>query len=288
MRSIPERWVYLLARFLGYFAFSCVRIRREETMRNLRQALGNEKSEETLKVIAREAYGNIGITFIEMLTITKLKPRIHEIVDISDIEILTRNIEKGRGVILVSCHFGSWEINGAALGLAGIPLTVVAKRQSNPYVDDYVTAYRTDCGMKMIPTGIALKHIIRALKKREVAGLISDQDAGKMGVFVTFFGRPASTPSGAAQLALKYGAPIVVSMAKRTSYGRYKNIFREIEVLDSDSVESLTQRFTSVMEEIIRQNPEQYFWMHRRWKTPVPDSAFEPGEVVSQHSGAGM
>ena len=111
--------------------------------------------------------------------------------------------------------------------------------------------------------------------------MISDQDAGKRGVFVNFFGRKASTPGGAAQLAIKYGAPIVVTMSIRTACGRYKSIFREVEVRENDTVEELTQRFTTIMEEVIRQNPEQYFWMHRRWKTRPPDNASRPGERLS-------
>ena len=80
----------------------------------------------------------------------------------------------------------------------------------------------------------------------------------------------ASTPAGAAQLALKYGAPIVVTMTKRIVPGRYRSIFREVEINPDDTVVTLTQRYTRVLEEIIRENPEQYFWMHKRWKTRPP------------------
>ena len=89
-------------------------------------------------------------------------------------------------------------------------------------------------------------------------------------LIMDFFGRKASTPRGAAQLALKFNVPIVVVMALRTGNGRYRGIFKEIEVNENDTVESVTQRYTAYIEDVIREYPEQYFWMHRRWKTNIP------------------
>ena len=100
--------------------------------------------------------------------------------------------------------------------------------------------------------------------------MISDQDAGGDGVFVDFFGRKASTPRGAAQLALKFNVPIVVVMTLRTGNGRYRGVFKEIAVDENDTVETVTRRYTAYIEDVIREHPEQYFWMHRRWKTEVP------------------
>lgn len=278
---IPESCIYVLARFFGLVVFHCLRIRRDVAMENLRYALGDVMDESGLKIIAREAYYNIGVTFLEMLLVPKFKHRILTMVEMSEIDILKRNLEQRRGLILVSCHFGSWELNGAALGLSGIPVTVVVKSQSNPYVDEFINRYRKDFGMKIVPTGAAIKHLIKTLSEHGTIGLISDQDAGKNGVFVTFFGRMASTPAGAAQLALKYDVPVIVTMTQRIAAGKYKSIFREVDVLADDTVESLTQRYTTVMEKIIRQCPEQYFWMHRRWKTRPSENTLRSAECLS-------
>ncbi|MBT4484163.1 MAG: lysophospholipid acyltransferase family protein [Candidatus Latescibacteria bacterium] len=283
---IPERLIYAIARIIGMFSWHCLRIRRNVTMTNLLHALGNESSEEELEKIAREAYINIGMTFIEALLLPKLKKRILEIVDMSDAGLMTRIIEKGRGLIIISCHFGSWELNGTSIAALGIPFTVVVKSQSNPYVDSYINRNREMIGMDVISRGASTKKIVRALRERGIVALISDQDAGNKGVFVSFFGRMASTPRGAAQLALKYETPMIVSMTKRTCPGRYKSIFKEVEIRDTDTVETLTQRFTTIMEDIIRQNPEQYFWMHRRWKTCPPSNTFDSAESVSPGIGA--
>ncbi|MHB9027735.1 MAG: lysophospholipid acyltransferase family protein [Candidatus Latescibacterota bacterium] len=267
LRMMPSRAVYAFIRFLGLFTYHVVRIRREVALENLRQALGKELTESELKRVARETYVNIGMTFIEMLLLPRLSRRLFEVVDISEISVLKRAYEQGKGVILISGHFGNWELNGASIGMAGYCPVVVAKRQSNPYVDAWILRYRESMNMRIITPGAPVRHILRALKNGEAVGLISDQDAGSRGVFVNFFGRPASTPRGAAELALKYSPHVIVCLTPRTGRGTYRTLFREIEVLDDDTVESLTQRYTTAMEEIIRQYPEQYFWMHRRWKT---------------------
>jgi len=239
-------------------------------MDNLRMALGSELNEEEIKKISRNAYVNISITFVEMLMAPKHE-QILRMVDISDIDVMKQALAKERGLILISCHFCNWELNGGAIAAANIPFIVVAKRQSNPHVDRFINKYRSELGMKVIRPGASVKHIVRALRKGSVAGLIADQDAGRNGVFVFFFGQKASTPRGSAQLALKYGSPIILTMIVRTVPGRYKAIFKEIDVLKGDTVESLTQRYTKVIEDFIRQHPEQYFWMHRRWKTRVEE-----------------
>jgi len=212
----PDGWVHAIARALGMVAFDVLRVRRDVTLSNLRLALGGRKSERELVTIARESYRNIGVTFIEMLLIGRIRDRILDMVDMSETAVIKEGLDKGRGAILVSCHFGSWEMNGASLALSGIPVTAVAKKQSNPYVDRLIDDTRKSFGMEVIYPGASIKHIVRALKKGEAVGLISDQDAGKSGVFVTFFGRKASTPGGAAQLAMKFGSPIYVTMTRRT------------------------------------------------------------------------
>ena len=269
---MPLRLVYLISRMLCIFTYHVIRIRRDVTMENLRNSLGEEFSKKELEKIACKAYVNIGITFMEMLIVHRFKEHILEMVDMSDSYILKHNMDRGHGVIVVSCHFGSWELIGAAISASGIPMTVVVKKLSNPYIDNIIYQLRTGFGNNIINYGASVKHIVRALRNNEVIGLISDQDAGREGIFIDFFGRKASTPRGAALLALKYKAPIVVAMTVRTGNGKYKSIFKELTVYENDTIETVTRRYTAVMEDIIRQYPEQYFWMHRRWKTKESNS----------------
>jgi len=284
---LPGGFAYASARFLGWAAFDILRIRRDVTLSNLRAAMGDELSESEIESLARESYCNIGMTFVEMLLMRGRKERLLERIDVSALEKIRRHLDGGSGVIVVSCHFGSWELNGASIAMSGMPFTVVAKRQKNPYVNDFINKRRRNFGMRVTVPGETVKDMVKALRRGEAVGLVSDQDAGKSGVFVEFFGRRASTPTGAAQLALKYGAPIVVSLTVRVAPGRYATVVEDVEVRGGDDVESLTQRFTSVMEGIIRKHPEQYFWMHRRWKTRGAAGVGVPGERVPAVSAAG-
>jgi len=256
-------------------------------MDNLRLALGGEYDERGLARIARRSYTEIGMTFIEMFILDRLRGRIHEIVDSSELEAVRRALGKGRGVILVAAHFGSWELNGASIGMAeGIPVATVARTQSNPYVDRWIKRTRESVGVDVYPPGVSIRKFVRALRGGYAVGLISDQDAGRRGIFVPFFGVPASTAQGAAQLTLRYGSPLLVTLSVRTSPGRYRSIYREVPVEPNDTVETLTARYTRMIEDIIREHPEQYFWMHRRWKTRPPDGT-ETDVVTTNPETAG-
>ena len=275
-RSLPRGWVYKAARWFGLFAYHVVRARRSVVEENLRASFGAEKDERELARIARESYVNIAMTFIEMLLFQDLAGRLSDILDMSEAHILEAAYARGKGVVFVGCHFGSWELSGAFTGSLGHPLTAVAKTQANPYVDAWINRQRSRFHMRVISQGVTVRHIVRALRNGELVTLISDQDAGSRGVFVDFFGRKASTPRGGAELAMRFHAPIVVCLTVRTGPGRYHGIVREVEVRADDTVETLTQRYTRAMEDIIRQFPEQYFWMHRRWKTRPLECAGSP------------
>ena len=274
--SIMPLWcVYRMVDVLAWLTFHVLGIRRDVTLENLRIAFSDQYSESELVRIGSQSYRHIGATFIEMAISDRFADEAKYIMRQTDADKLISILSHGKGLILISAHFGSWEMNGASIASYGFPIYAVAKPQKNPYVDAFINKCRETFGLKVISTGAAIKHIVRALRDGAAVGLISDQDAGRSGIFVDFFGRPASTRSGAAQLALKYGAPVVVVMTARTSFGSYQTILEEIPVLEDDTVVTLTQRYTTVMEKIIRRHPEQYFWMHRRWKTPPSDKTVE-------------
>ena len=271
LRALPYGVTAFLAYVLGGFAFDVIRIRREVTLNNLRQAFGDTYTERELVKIARRTYRGMGLTFLDLVHIPDFVLRMDEVMDLSGMDVANNLIAQGRGLIVASAHFGNWELCGESLTLAGIPMNAVAKAQSNPYVDRLINRYRWMFGVKVIPLGAPMKKIVQALRVGEAVGLISDQDARRRGVFVDFFGRRASTPVGTAQLALKYKAPIVLVMGLRIKPGSYRTLFEEIEVRDDDTVESVTQRYTTAIENVIRQYPDQYFWMHKRWKTSEQD-----------------
>ncbi|MFC1485615.1 lysophospholipid acyltransferase family protein [Candidatus Latescibacterota bacterium] len=287
---LPLRFTYLTARILGWFTFEVLRVRRGITLDNLTRSLGDRYSPDELVEIAGEAYRQIAMTLAEILVFPRLKECLGEIVEADEFQPLKKAREDGRGLIVATCHHGSWEMVGAALAARGIPMVGVGKTQSNKYVDRFIISRRAFMGYRAIPRGTSVKQLVQTLRNGEAIGLVSDQDAGGQGMFVSFFGRPASTPRGPAQLALKYRVPLFIVICERICDGRYRLINKELAIGDDDTVESLTARISAGFEKIIRQHPEQYFWMHRRWKTQVPlapDIDVNPGaRVNNQENGS--
>jgi KDO2-lipid IV(A) lauroyltransferase len=268
---LPLNFSYGLAKFLGNFAYHILRLRRRVVMDNLQTAFGREKAESQIEVIAAESYRQIGMSFVELLVAPKLHPQIQHILEPKHFSLIQRLLHGGKGLITVSGHLGNWELQGAAAATAmSKPFTVAAVQQSNPYIDRFITRRRNDMGMQVAGTKEAMKLLLRALKNRQAIGLVADQNAGRNAVFVDFFGKKAATQPGPAQLALKFGAPLLVGAAIRTGPGKFKILSQQVEIKADDTVETLTQRHVKILEDFIRQHPEQYFWLHRRWKTRPP------------------
>jgi KDO2-lipid IV(A) lauroyltransferase len=194
-------------------------------------------------------------------------------------EELEKAYAEGRGVIILTGHFGNWEVAGASIAARGIPLEVIAQRQRNPLFDLDITANRERLGMRVVERRDALKRSLRTLRRGGAVGIVGDQNVRHGGAFVDFFGRPASTAKGAALFAVRTGAPLFVGVARRLPGfpQRYSVTARRIEVRLTGDVEvdviRLTEAHTRYLEDRVREAPEQYFWQHRRWKTRPPSDS---------------
>lgn len=185
----------------------------------------------------------------------------------------------GRKVIFLGGHFGNWEISVNTFGHFGFPMGVVARDLDNPWLHNWFLNYRESSGNWIISKSGGGTDLIRSLESCGMASLLCDQDAGSRGIFVDFFGRPASTFKSIALLALEYDAMIVVGGGRRlsrTSSTRTNWVPFELAtqtVLDSrdfnssNALHELTQAYTTALEQLILRSPEQYFWLHRRWKS---------------------
>ena len=268
---LPLNASYTLARTIGTFAFQILRFRRQVVMDNLNIAFGSEMAESRLAEIGAESCRQIAMSFIELLISPKLRHQIQTILEPAHLVLMQELLGEGHGLVTVSGHLGNWELQGAAAAaILPAPFTVAAVQQSNPYIDRFITRRRNDMGMQVAGTKTAMRLLLKALKNREAIGLVADQNAGMDAVFVDFFGKMAATHPGPAQLALKFKAPMVVGAAVRTGPGKFKTLARQVEIREDDTVETLTQRHVKILEGFIRQYPEQYFWLHRRWKTRPP------------------
>jgi Kdo2-lipid IVA lauroyltransferase/acyltransferase len=184
----------------------------------------------------------------------------------------------GRPLLLITAHFGNWEMGGYALGLLGFRTHAIARKLDNPHLDDFFRRrFRERTRQQILDKNDDYERIQAVLAEGGALGTLADQDAGAKGLFVEFFGRPASTHKAVALLALEYGATcIVIATPKVSEPLGYRceavDAFRAEEYAGRpDAVRAITERFTAALEAAIRRHPEQYFWLHRRWKhQPAP------------------
>ena len=181
----------------------------------------------------------------------------------------------GRPVLILGGHFGNWEVGNVAFGAFGFPVNVVARDLDNPYLHDWFLKIRRKSGGKLISKRGGGSEMTEVLERRGLLGLLCDQDAGVKGLFVPFFGREASTFKSIALLAMEYRALIVVGYSRRlpddflnAHWVRYE--IGSEEIIDPEEcagVDEITRLYTAALERVVRQAPEQYFWVHRRWKS---------------------
>ena len=183
------------------------------------------------------------------------------------------------GSLLVTGHYGNWEIAAAAVAARGVPIAAIVRRQGNRVVDERLQQLRNNLGVETIYQGQAPARVPRILRANGVVGIVGDQDARRSGVFVPFFNRLASTHRGPALFALRLNAPVFSCIARRLPGDdvRYEIIGKRVEYertgnLDRD-VLALTTELASRLEKEVRAAPEQYFWFHKRWKTRPSDRA---------------
>lgn len=218
--------------------------------------------------VLRRHYEELGRVALEYGSLGRLAraPRGEVVAEVRNWEYLERL--KGRGAILLSAHFGNFELVGAHLGQSH-PTDFVVKALSNPLVEERIRRQRQQAGLGTIDSS-DVRNVYRALRAGRWVGMLADQDARRQGIFVPFFGVPASTPAGPARIALATGAPIVMGFDFRQPDGRNVIELQTLEMPEGDrpdAVEELTRRHVQVLESVVRRRPESWFWVHRRWKT---------------------
>ncbi len=267
-----------LGRGLGHLAL-LLGVRARVARQNLARAFP-EKSPGERAVIAREAYAQAGMTIVEHLRYPLLR-----VADLDRIAPSVRGLEhiaearaRGRGAVLLTGHFGAFELVGAVAVRAGNPMSFLVRGQSNPLVDRLMAAHRSALGVGVLGHGHGVRDALRMLRRGGCVALVADQDAGRDGVFVEFFGVATSTPPGPAEFCVRTGAPLVLGFMRRLPGGGYEGeIFPAVELPRTGDhaadVRALTQFHSRALEGWIRAWPEQWLWTHRRWKTAPPDSA---------------
>jgi len=280
--AVPEAVALRAGAFLGRVAGSVLRLRRRVVDANLRMAFP-ERPAAWRRRVARSSYAHLGREAAAMFRMSGMDPASIVVrTEVEGLDALRDALAEGKGVVLLTGHLGSWEMGGAAIAAHGFPVVGVAKPMANRRFDADLTAARERLGMEIVDTGAAPKRALRALGEGKVVGLVADQNAGRNGLFVPFFGRLASTHRGPALFAVRAGAPLFVGSCIRLpgSTQRYRIHVERVPAPGTGDAERdvqlLTEAHTAVLERAVREAPEQYFWQHKRWKTrPAPEPAPE-------------
>jgi len=265
----------------GRLLYGINRKHRIRALANLRHAFPGQSPARHRRTL-KEVYANLCRVALEFAHLDRFAhSAVRRRVTIVGRQHLDRALAGGRGVVGVSGHIGNWEMIGAVLSPLGYPCDAVYHSMRNPYADRFINNIRQSIGAGLINMRRALWLCTKALKNNHVLGLIADQDAGHSGLFVDFFGRPASTATGPALFAMKTGAPLVFFALIREPGGRYTlHIKPPMEIRKSGDYQAdlayNTKLWSDELERWVRDYPEQWFWVHRRWHRRPPGEQASP------------
>ena len=256
--------------------------RRLIAIHNIKRAFPGKSMAEII-AIAKGVYRNMAIVAADFFDIPKLtRENMQELIEIEGLEHCRKALEKNKGVLMFGAHFGNWEVGAIALSLELKPSVVIYRPLDNPLLENLVTWVRSCTGNIPIAKDFAMRSMLRHLKKNDILGILIDQNVSTTeGVFVDFFGRPACTTIGVALLALHTGAPAIPGCVVRMADGRYRLVLGdEVELVRTGDREQdifvNTQIFTRIIEDTIRKYPDQWLWVHQRWKTmPIKEASLE-------------
>ena len=265
--------------FISIIPFARLKVSRE----NIKNTLGASMTASEAARLNRGVYKHFGQTLFELAHIFRVNNKnLDKYVVFEGGENLIRALAKGRGVFLLSAHLGNWEMITAAVSIRYGVLSAIASPQHSPSVERLIYAIRTRFGMEVIPKKKGLKKMISAINQNRIVGILLDLNTKwDQGVFVDFLGRPACTNKALALMALKMDTPIIPGFSVRKEDGLYHIILEEevklIRTGDRTAdIEENTALFTRIIEAQVKRYPDQWLWVHRRWKTlpycPLPDS----------------
>jgi Kdo2-lipid IVA lauroyltransferase/acyltransferase len=272
--NLPVSLRHFCAVHLGRFLFAVDRKHRRIALKNLEIAFGDEKSPAQRHAIALRVFENLFHIVFEIGWSLNLRPdQLPRYFSVSGLEDYHCADAKGKGVLFLVAHFGNWELWAIGQHLAGIPAQVVYRPLDAPFLERFFQESRTRFGTKTIPTHRGtMRQIYMELRKGNAVAMLMDQSVDWYeGVFVDFFNHRACTSTGMALLALRSGAPVVPAFMIRTAKGFHAVFGPELPLIrtgdKTKDIELNTQQYNRVIELYVRRFPDQWFWVHRRWKT---------------------
>lgn len=277
MSALPLERALAVGRGLGWVFGSVLRYHHRDAFDALTRSFP-DKSPEEIRGIVRQMYANLGMNMAELMRFPRTPAEeLTAAVELSGEERLREALARGKGVIVLTAHIGNWDLLCTVWPRLGYPLTVITKDIKGGVVNDFWMDARRRFGLRFVPAHNSYRACLTALKKNETVGFILDQNMIRAeGVFVDFFGRPACTTPGLAYMSAHSGAPVVPIFLIRGEKGRHQvRILPLIEPPPDrkpETIREFTQKYTSILEQVIREHPDQWIWIHRRWRTvPMSD-----------------
>ena len=274
VQALPAAWAFAFAELLARAAYRVNRRHREVAADNLRHAFP-DRPPAAIDRLVRECYRHFAILVVELALIPR-KLRIHNWRHFAALvhgDRVLAGLLAGRPLLIVTAHFGNWEMAGYVLGAVGFRTYAIARVLDNPHLEQFLKQFRQATGQTIIAKKDDFDRLTGVLTGGGKVATLGDQDAGPRGVFVSFFNRPASAHKAVALMAIEFNAPLVIVGVPRVVGPLDYRIIAE-EVIDPqdfasrpDAIRAITQRYHDALERLIRRHPEQYFWLHRRWKT---------------------
>ncbi len=269
-RLFTEKKLRAFGAILGRLAFRMSKKYRERCLANLRLCFPHW-DEPRIRETALRVFEHFGKTTLTFLFADRLTPeQVISSVSASGLSLLDEALQKGQGVILLTPHFGNWERMAHFLTLKGYPLLVVAREANDPRTTRLVNRMREKEGLVVLPRGSSIREILQALRENKIIGLLPDQNSWE--IFVPFFGHPTGTVSGPAILHLRTGAPLLVCFCWEDSESHYQLHITELALPErtgnrEEDVLGIMTKVNEAFEQVIREHPEQWLWLHDRWRS---------------------
>ena len=263
LKILSGRKLHILSQNIASILFNYIPKRKNTALKNLKIAFP-DKSDEWINTTLKKCYSFFTYNFLQFLAFP-FDPNSIEI-EVVGKKYLNNAINENSGTVLVSAHFGSWEILGYWFGINNYPLVGIAQKQKNKGANLFFEEKRQLSGTKQVYRKSSMDSLYEILNANKILGLVSDQDARGKGVFVDFFNKPASTHKGAALFHLNTNASLIFGICVQKDIEKYRVEFIPINP-KKKSTEDITQLYTTIIEQSIKKYPEQYFWFHNRWKT---------------------
>ncbi len=271
LRALPRKWRGAVGAGFGQVIYS-IGIRRTVTKQNLADSFPGVPPK-GVSTVASQVYRHFGRMASSLSALSKLESEdVGDWIYCDTFSVLTEALKEGKGCLVFSGHLGNWELMGAITARCGIPVTFVVTTQRNKKIEKMMDDIRRSVDIEIVKRKDATRGVLSALKRNRCVALLIDQDAHEDGAFVPFFGRLASTPRGPAVFHLRTGAPLVFAHSIRLPGERYRINLTRFDTQGVENADELIAAMTARLEAAIRETPEQWFWMHRRWKTRPPAS----------------